>query len=165
MASVNIVRHPHTSPAARQLEEMRGHDQGFIVVRRHGAPPLRFNGELLFSETSYRSGPSLWYEINLYRRAKAGYVLETKCFKKDSEHKDILRAEQCASIGDVIRFIENYDTRGDVDASLDVVSKMATADLVLNAVVLRQKLDEAASEYGDVAMLLLETLVEFDPAN
>ncbi len=165
MTSVNLVRHPHASPAARRLDEMRGHEQAFIVVRRHGAPPLRFNGELLFSETSYRSGTSLWYEINVYRRAKVGYVLETKCFKKDAAQKDILRAEQCGSLGEVIRLIESYDTRGDIEASLDVMSTMPTAELVLNAVVLRQKLDEAANEYGNVAMLLLETLVEFDPAN
>jgi hypothetical protein len=165
MTSVNVVRQPKATPAARRVDNVQKGDMGFVVVRRLGAPPLRFSGELLFSEIGYRVGPSLWYEINVYRRAKGGYVLETKCLKKDAMQKDILRAEQCATIGDVMRLIENYNTAPDVDASLEIASKMATAELVLHAVVLRQKMDEAANEYGQVAMVLLETLVEYDSSN
>jgi hypothetical protein len=164
MASVHIVQQPRTAQQGRKLEPLKSSDNAFVVVRRTGLPPLRFSGERMLGEASRGTKLALNYEINLFRRSKGGYVVETKCVKKPGGTKDMFRAEQCATIGEVMNWIEQYDPRYDMEPDFKVEDSRPTVELVLEAVALRQKIDELRAEYESVSTSVLETLVEFDPS-
>ena len=163
MTTINFIQKPRsTAPAKRFEDNIKPADFSFVVVRRNGKPPLRFGGTLLHSETSYRSGTHLWYEVNVYRRTKGGYVLETKCFKKNPDIKDTFSAAQCTTLGEMMVCLEQYDTRFDIEADVQLGKNIPTAELVLQAVILRQKLDEAQREYDSVSTAMIDEFIQYD---
>jgi hypothetical protein len=136
---------------------------GYITVRRTGHPPLRFLGELMICETSHRTGTRLWYEINIYRRAKSGYVCEVKQFVKSGGQHDRFNAQQCANVGDIITYLETYKFKDDLTSNIAVDdANKHTCDLVLEAIELRQHIHEAKLEFGYAASLVFDTLIEYD---
>jgi hypothetical protein len=159
-----------STSAEKPLAQVRSNGaakaDGYITVRRTGNPPLRFLGELMFCETSHRTGTKLWYEINVYRRAKSGYVCEVKQYVKSNTQNDRFNAQQCATVGEVVHYLENYRLKDDIASSIAVDDAgKYTCDLVLEGIELRQHIHEAQLEFGYAASQIFDTLMEYDQAS
>lgn len=137
----------------------------YTVVKRSGKPPLRFQGELLANETSFRTGPELWFEIGVHRRPKGGYVAEVKCFQKSEAHADSFSGVQCNTVADVMAFLETYDVSADLAYDAPREIQRSAAQIALAELELRRRLAIAQREFAVAATPVLEELVELDPAH
>ena len=122
-----------------------------VSVRRTGNRPLRFKGSELMTATSHGPGPSLWYEIYVWRKAAGGFVLQIRMFGKQESTKDRFRAYEVDSIEEMAQILENYDTSADIDADIPVDDPSVPVTLIaLRAAELRMKLDEARRQFSDL---------------
>mgnify|MGYP001795348478 CR=1 FL=1 len=133
-----------------------------VVVKRTGKPPLRFYGDPLFTQTSYRSGPHLWYDVSLFHRPKGGFVVDVKCYKKDSGAADMFRGVQADTIGDVLDYLESYDAAADLDVDSLSGENSSEARLRLRELELRRAVLEAQRQFALAVTPILEDLVESD---
>lgn len=137
----------------------------YTVVKRSGKPPLRFHGQMLASETSYRSGPELWFEVGVHQRPKGGYVAEVKCFQKSEAHADRFVGMQCNNVAEVLDFLEGYDVGDDIVCAPPPVGTVSAAQTALAELQLRSRIAIAQREFAVAATPVLEQLVEMDPAS
>jgi hypothetical protein len=144
-------RSEHT-PADLQSAVGAAFAEGHVFLRREGRSPLSFKGRLLGLASSHSSGTRLWYEVSLYERNGHSHVVAVKVYKKPTGDRDIFRAESFQRLEDAIAYIEAYDPAEDVGVNIDMADKTTSiAELTLRAVVLRQKIEEARSEYRAAA--------------
>jgi len=115
-------------------------------LKRTGSQPLAFGGAPILCATSFRPGPSLWYELNLYRVEGGGVVVQTIAYKKSDKENDIFHAEMFKTLDEAIDHIEAYDTEQDVEI-LDQDDDAHGAGLTLRSLLVRKKIDEARTEY------------------
>jgi hypothetical protein len=146
--------------AARALQDLVAASFGAAPLRyelrRDGLSPCVFAGRLIAEATSYSPGPRLWYELAAYARDDGGYVASLKVFKKSADEKDIFWARVFATASELSAYFENHDPARDIVASTDLTdAKVATAEAVIRAVALRQRIDEARAEYQSAAGDLL----------
>ncbi|MGL5116764.1 MAG: hypothetical protein ACRC7G_17730 [Beijerinckiaceae bacterium] len=149
----------HTS-AAITLQDMIAEAFGErgVELRRDGQTPLAFDGRMLAEVTSYSTGPSLWYELAAYQRDK-DFVLAMRVYKKRIEEKDIHRAEVFCSLAALCLAVEDHDAAHDVTQIADLTdARLSTAEAMIRAAALRQKIDEARSEHRSAAGDLLTEL-------
>ena len=128
-------------------------------IRRDGLAPLCFNGRQLAEETSYTTGTRLWYELATYTQAN-DFILSIKVFKKNPAEKDIHRAQSFSNLVGLCAYVEAYEASHDITIVDDLTdAKLSTAEAMIRAAALRQRMDEARSEYRSVAGELLTRLV------
>jgi hypothetical protein len=127
-------------------------------LRRDGLAPLVFAGRKLAEITSYTAGTTLWYEICAYATAD-GFIGAVKVFKKSHMEKDIYCAENFASLPELMNYFEAYDPIHDVTVLDDLTDKrLPTAEAMIRAAALRQRMAEARNEYRAAAGELLTEL-------
>ncbi|MEN0087531.1 MAG: hypothetical protein AAF737_03745 [Pseudomonadota bacterium] len=130
----------------------------YTVVKRSGKPPLRFHGEMVASETSYRMGPELWFEVGVHRRPKGGYVVEVKCFQKSEAYADRFVGQQCNNVAEVLDFLEAYDVGDDLACDASATAGSSAAQLALAELRLRRRIAIAQREFQVAATPILEEL-------
>jgi hypothetical protein len=160
MAKKSKGRNAANASAAITLQHMIADAFGdkSIELRRDGQAPLAFDGRRLIEVTSYTTGPSLWYELAVYQRDN-DYVLATHIYKKRAEEKDIHKAEVFSSLSALCVAVENCDAAHDVTFVSDLTdARLSTAEAMIRAAALRQKIDEARAEYRAAAGDLLTEL-------
>jgi hypothetical protein len=129
-------------------------------VRRDGLAPFCFTGRQLAEVTSYTTGTSLWYELIAFTKVD-GFVATIKVFKKNPAEKDIYRVECFVSLAELCAYIEAYEPSHDIIITDDLTdSKISTAEAMIRAAALRQRIGEAKSEYRSAAGDLLTQLVQ-----
>jgi hypothetical protein len=134
---------------------------GYIPVelRRDGLTPLCFNGRKLAELTSYVPGTSLWYELAAFGTPDR-YIASVKVFKKSDQEKDIHTATSFATLPELMTYLEGYNPDHDVTLVDDVTDRsLSTAEAMIRAAALRQRMAEARNEYRAVAGELLTELV------
>jgi hypothetical protein len=127
-------------------------------LRRDGLAPLFFKGRKLAEITSYTPGTTLWYEICVYATADR-FISAVKVFKKSQMEKDIYLADSFASLPELMTYLEAYDPTHDVTILDDLTDKrLSTAEAMIRAAALRQRMAEARNEYRAAAGELLTDL-------
>jgi hypothetical protein len=131
------------------------------ALRRDGLSPATFDGRLLAKATGCGTASTLWYELAAYARAEGGFVASMKVFKKSADEADIHWARSFPTAAELCAYFEGHDPTRDVTVpSQGAGPGGATAAAVLQAVALRQRLDEARMEYevavGDLLTVLHE---------
>ncbi|MGL4638049.1 MAG: hypothetical protein ACRCWF_18870 [Beijerinckiaceae bacterium] len=147
---------------ARQLQDAVQNAFGnrLFQLRRDGLGPLAFEGRQLAEVTSYGSGTRIWYELAAYISG-SGYIAAIKVFKKAESEKDIFRADSFATMHDLCRWFETYDPSHDVSVPSDLSdTTLSTAEAMIRAAGLRQRMDEARQEYRAAAGELLTSLAQ-----
>lgn len=130
-----------------------------ITIRQTGGRPLEFKGSELLTATSHSPGPSLWYEVYVWRAASGGFVVHIRMFAKSERMKDRFRVFQVDSTDELAHLLETYDTSKDIDADIPVDDKdVHVAEIALQAAALRMKVDEAARQFGDLVGEILHSL-------
>lgn len=118
-----------------------------IGLKRTGKRSLRFKGTLIAEAIGWALGASLWHEVNLYRNGRGQYVANIRVLKKSPGDRDIFHAEVFDSLGEAAAFLEDYNPMADVGVDLDPGEDVDTADLVVRAVGLRQRREQARRDY------------------
>ena len=130
-----------------------------IRLRRTGKRPFTFDGVEVCSATSHSPGPSLWYEINLYRRANSALVCDVRFFSKVEEMKDRFHVFEADGLSDVIAVLDSYDPATDIGADLNLTdANVPTSEIALHAAVLRMRMDEARRQFSDLVGEILHQL-------
>jgi hypothetical protein len=149
---------PQDAQALRERVTEAFGTRGF-EVRRDGFAPLCFNGRLLAEVTSYTAGTNLWYELAAFTKVD-GFIASIKVFKKSPAEKDIYRVESFLNFAELCAYIEAYEPSHDIIITDDLTdAKLSTAEAMIRAAALRQRIGEAKSEYGSAAGDLLTQLV------
>ncbi len=119
-----------------------------VTLRRSGARPYRFQGTEICSAVGWAEKLSVWHEINLFQSTAGKVVIDIRVFRKSPTEKDLFRVEERDSIEDAISFLESYDPTQDVlvDIPLDDPG-VSLAELSLNGIVLRQRIDHTRRQY------------------
>lgn len=151
---------PEQTPADLQSAVGEAFGEGHVFLRREGRAPLSFKGRMLGLASSHSSGTRLWYEVSLYQRNGHSFVVAVKVYKKPTGDRDIFRAESFQRLEDAVAYLEAYDPAEDVGVNIDMAdTSISIAELTLRAVVLRQKVEEARSEYRAAAGELIARIV------
>lgn len=130
-----------------------------VTVRQTGGRPLEFKGSELLTATSHSPGPSLWYEIYVWRTVAGGFVVQIRMFAKSERMKDRFRVFQVDSVEELAHLFETYDTSKDIDADIPVDDKnVHVAEIALQAAALRMKVDEGARQFADLVGEILHSL-------
>jgi hypothetical protein len=127
-------------------------------LRRDGLSPCIFEGRLIAEVTSFAPGGGgrLWYELAAYQRSGAGYVASMKVFRKSADDKDTHWARVFQTSAELLAYFENHDPARDVAPPDDLTDgRIPTAEAMIRAVGLRQRIDEARLEYAAAAGDLL----------
>jgi len=137
MAAANVTALP--------MKSMR------YTLKRTGGRPMVFEGRELCASTSHSIGPSLWYEVNIYEKTDASYVVEIKMFTKSEKTKDQYSVYEAYSLDDVASVLESHDAAGDVDGSLlKFDDPVAPGRFALQAASFRLQIEEANHQYKDL---------------
>ena len=129
-------------------------------VKRDGLAPFCFSGRQLAEVSSYTTGTNLWYELAAYTKTD-GFVATIKVFKKNPAEKDIHRMECFPILAELCAYMEAYEPSHDIIATDDLTdSKLSTAEAMIRAAALRQRIGEAQSEYRSAAGDILTQLVQ-----
>jgi hypothetical protein len=145
---------------ARQLHRAVSKAFGQVrhELRRDGSAPLTFKGCKLAEVTSYTTGTSIWYELAAYATAD-GFASAIKVFKKCEQEKDNFSAERFSSLAELSAYFEAYDPTHDITIRDDLTnSRLSTAEAMIKAAALRQRIAEARGEYRAAAGELLTEL-------
>jgi hypothetical protein len=125
--------------AAMVMGEPRRHE-----IRRDGLSPIVFEGHLLAETTSRTPSSRIWYDIAAYARVDGGFVMGMQVSRKGTGERDILWARQFPTLADLSVYLETHDPARDVMPTDDLTDgKIATAEAMIRAVGLRQRIDEA----------------------
>lgn len=135
-----------STPATRRPRKRTATSKNSNSLKRTGAQPLEFNGTMVLSATSFRPGPSLWYELNFYKAGTKAVVVQVIAYKKSDRENDIFHAEMFNTSDEAIDYIENYQPELDVEV-LDNSTEAQGAVLALQSLLVRRKIDEARTEY------------------
>jgi hypothetical protein len=130
-----------------------------VVLKRDGKKPVRFSGELLAEATSHAPGGTQWAEISIYARDKGGFALAIRNYSKAAHFKDHHRADIVSSLSEAIELIEKHDPAYDIAAANPVDdSTTPLAELVVQAVALKQRVAEARAEYRSISGEIIAAL-------
>jgi hypothetical protein len=128
-------------------------------LRRSGKRDYAFTGLEICSSTSHGPGPSLWYEINLYRKPTGPYVVDVRFFSKSESMRDRFHAFDADSLDDVASVLESYEPAFDIEPDVNPEdSDMPHALFVLKAAMLRIRIDEARRQFRDLVGDVLHQL-------
>lgn len=128
-------------------------------LKRTGQRPFAFSGSEICTSTSHSVGPSLWYELNIYRSNEGQYVVEIKMFNKSSKNKDRFSVIEMSSLEEISSFLEGYDAACDISSSFSLEDDhMPLSLLTLEAISLKIRIEEARSQFKDLAGELLYQL-------
>jgi hypothetical protein len=165
--TAGMVSGPEASDTARASQALQLQDAvknafgtRLYQLRRDGLGPLAFEGRQLAEMTSYGSGTRIWYELAAYFSPQ-GYIAVIRVFKKAEAEKDIHKAETFSSLQALCHFFETYDPSHDVSVPSDLSdAALSTAEAMIRAAGLRQRMDEARQEYRAAAGELLTILAQ-----
>jgi hypothetical protein len=144
--------------AAMVTGEPRRHE-----IRRDGLSPIVFEGHLLAEATSRIPSSRIWYDIAAYARMDGGFVMGMQVCRQGGGERDILWARQFPTVTDLSVYLETHDPARDVMPADDLTDgKIATAEAMIRAVGLRQRIDEARRAYQSVVGDLLTELATFE---
>jgi hypothetical protein len=130
-------------------------------IKRDGLAPFCFTGRQLAEVSSHTTGTNLWYELAAFTKVD-GFVATIKVFKKSPAEKDIHRVENFSSLAALCAYLEAYEPSHDIVITDDLTdAKLSTAEAMIRAAALRQRIGEAQSEYRSAAGDLLTQLVQF----
>ena len=128
-------------------------------LRRTGKRDYAFAGIEICSSTSHGPGPSLWYEINLFRKPAGPYVVDVRFYSKSETMRDRFRVFEAESLDEVASVLEGYEPGYDVEADFNPEdSDMPDAVFVLKAAMLRIRIDEARRQFRDLVGDVLHQL-------
>ncbi|MGF1453881.1 MAG: hypothetical protein ACFB6R_00745 [Alphaproteobacteria bacterium] len=119
-----------------------------ITLRRTGARPYRFQGTEICSAVGWAEKLAVWHEINIFQSVAGKVIVDVRVFRKSPTERDLFHVEERESIEDAISFLESYDPTQDVlvDIPLDDPA-ISLAELSLNGIVLRQRIDQTRRQY------------------
>jgi hypothetical protein len=122
-----------------------------IHLRRSGMAPIKFAGQNLLMATSYCTGPSLWHEVNVYKGSAEAFAVDIRTFFKREGERDVFFAAECGSLEEAIMIIEGHDAT----SAIAMNSRMASIEtplheVVMDAVYLRLRIEEARRQYSDL---------------
>jgi hypothetical protein len=130
-----------------------------VKLQRTGQRPLMFEGVEVCSATTHSPGPSLWYEINLYRKQAGSLVIDIRFFGKPNDMKDRFRTFFADSLEEVAQILESYDPALDINADVPVNDESVPVSVIaLHAAVIRMRLDEARRQFADLTGEILHQL-------
>jgi hypothetical protein len=161
----DLEREQAGGEGARALQELVAASFGAAAqrfeLRRDGLSPCVFEGRLIAEASSVAPGSRLWYELAAYARTEGGYVASLKVFKKAVAEKDIFWARTFQTVAELLAYFETHDPARDVTAPDDLTdARLATVEAMIGAVALRQRIDEARSEYHSAAGELLTAVAD-----
>ncbi len=127
-------------------------------LKRDGLSPCSFNGCLIASAGEDTAGGRIAYRLSAYLRHGGGYVAAMVVCKADGE-RDIHWARVFRTLDEVAAYFEAHDPARDVQLAEDLTdARISTAEAMIRAVALRQRIDEARQAYQAVAGDLLTEL-------
>jgi len=130
-----------------------------VKLQRTGQRPLVFEGVEVCSATTHSPGPSLWYEINLYRKQSGSLVIDVRFFGKSEDIKDRCRTFFADGLDEVAHVLEGYDPALDIDADIPVHDESVPVSVIaLHAAMIRMRLDEARRQFADLSGEILHQL-------
>lgn len=130
-----------------------------VKLHRTGKRPYVFEGVEVCSATTHSPGPSLWYEINLYRKQAGSLVIDVRFFGKADDMKDRFRTFFADGLDEVAYTLETYDPAQDIDADVPVSDELVPVSVIaLRAAVIRMRLDEARRQFADLTGEILHQL-------
>jgi len=128
-------------------------------LRRTGKRDYAFTGFEICSSTSHSPGPSLWYEINLFRKPAGPYVVDIRFFSKSESMRDRFNVFDADSLDEVASVLENYDPAFDIEPDVNPEeTDLPQAAFVLKTAMLRIRMDEARRQYRDLVGDILHQL-------
>jgi hypothetical protein len=134
-------------------------DSPRIKLRRTGQRPLVFEGVEVCSATTHAPGPSLWYEINLFRKKAGSIVIDVRFFSKTDAMKDRFATFFADDFDEVAHILESYQPAADVTADIPLDDDgIPTGEIALQAAVVRMRMDEAKRQFADLAGEILHQL-------
>lgn len=148
-----------TSPfggEAGQSAAAEAHDM--VRLKRIGARPLAFEGEELCMAMSFIPGMPMWFEINVWRTSKGGFVTAVKQFHRDDNRIDTCRAWECETFEQVMFSLENFDPVEDLEPAPELDSKCSSAEIAAAALTLRARIAEARRQYDGILGEILHDL-------
>lgn len=130
-----------------------------IKLRRTGQRPLVFEGTEICSATTHAPGPSLWYEINLYRKKSGQLVVDVRFFSKIEAMKDRFATFFADDLDEVAHVLETYEPAADVTADMPLDDDdVPTAQIAVQAAAVRLRMDEARRQFADLVGEILHQL-------
>ena len=130
-----------------------------VKLHRTGQRPYVFEGVEVCSATTHSPGPSLWYEVNLYRKQSSSLVIDGRFFGKPDDMKDHCRTYFADSLDEVAHVLESYDPAMDIDADVPVNDmNVPISTIALHAAMIRMRLDEARRQFADLTGEMLYQL-------
>jgi hypothetical protein len=128
-------------------------------LRRTGKRDYAFVGYEICSSTSHGPGPSLWYEINLYRKPAGPYVVDVRFFSKMETMRDRFQVFDADSLDEIASVLEAYEPSFDIEPDINPEdADMPHAVFVLKAAMLRIRIDEARRQFRDLVGDILHQL-------
>ena len=128
-------------------------------LRRTGQRDFAFDGVEVCSSTSHSPGPSLWYEINLYRKNSGHLVVDVRFFSKSDAMRDRFHIFEADGFDEVASVLEAYEPANDIEPDINPEDQdMPPAVFVLKAAVLRIRIDEARRQFRDLVGDVLHQL-------
>ena len=130
-----------------------------LSLKRSGKSPLRLDGNKYIEAIGWDGKANIWYEINIYTNIIGGFVCEIKALKKLKDEKDIFYAETFEDLDGLVQYLEAHNAKKDISYVLDTESPSQSAtDLALQAVMIKQRQEEARREYSHLIGELLYQL-------
>lgn len=139
---------PAPVPAAMDAEDTAWGEGQLVTLRRTGKQPMRFRGVQIAEATSHSTHGQIWFEVNIWRKARAGFVADIRVFKKGAGEKDVFHVFTAETVDEVLAWLEGFNPTHEVLAEINTGDTIAsTGQLTLRAVALRQQLDQVERDY------------------
>lgn len=136
-----------------------------LTLRRTGLRPLSFRGNDIAHGMSFRVGPPLWYEINVFKVATGGYVADVRMFTKADGESDKFTVVACETLEQVAEFLEGYEPALDVDVAMDVDNQAAPlTDVAFQALAVRLRVESAKTQYASLVSEIFAQLQDAESA-
>jgi hypothetical protein len=127
-------------------------------LKRDGLSPCSFDGCLVASAGGRSSGERIAYRLDAYLKGDGGYVAAMTVGRSEGE-RTLHWARVFRTLDEIAAYFEAHDPARDVELAEDLTdARLPTAEAMIRAVALRQRIDEARHAYQAAAGDLLTEL-------